>query len=164
MKKINREAIKSLLNNPDYMIDAEQGIIFDPITKKRKGEAVVPPGLHVLSYKFKGNYMTVYVHQVIWISVHGFFREKREGKYMAVRHKDGNYQNNRIENLYIGEHGMHDTKLQGEEVPGARLTNAQAEEIRNLYKSGMAKSVIGRRYGVHYNLIWKIVNNKTYKN
>ena len=45
----------------------------------------------------------------------------------------------------------------------AKLKDADISEIKRLYKNGMLQKDIAPRFGVHFNAISRIVNNKTYR-
>ena len=52
----------------------------------------------------------------------------------------------------------------GENNPKAQLTLEQVQEIRILYNNGDKQSDLGRKYNVHRNVIYKVINNITWKN
>ena len=51
----------------------------------------------------------------------------------------------------------------GENSPGSKLTNSQAEEIRLMVKNGIKQIDLAKKFEVCNATISKIVNNKTYK-
>lgn len=55
-----------------------------------------------------------------------------------------------------------DRYLRGERSPRARLTNAQAEEIRSLYTDGARQVDIAAQFGVHQTVISRIVRGIGY--
>lgn len=96
-----------------------------------------------------------------------------------VNHKDGNKQNNKLDNLewcsksYNSTHAYElglkksnfkPTKL-GKENPNSKLTDKIVKEIRDKYKSG---SYSQRQLAILFNVkqvtIWQVVNYKTWKN
>lgn len=90
---------------------------------------------------------------------------------LEVNHKDGNRFNNAAENLEMCTHqyNMQHAILEGlkndcgEKSSCAKLTNAQAEEIRNRYgQGGISQTVLGRAYGVSRQTVSMIVRYKKY--
>lgn len=55
----------------------------------------------------------------------------------------------------------HGTMLAGESAPNAKLTNAQAQEIRREYKHGNG-CALARQFGVSQTTVWHIVQGKIY--
>ena len=56
-----------------------------------------------------------------------------ENYKLLVQHKDNDYTNNAIDNLYVTNAKKH---LRGKNHPRAKLTDEQIEEIKMLYKKG----------------------------
>jgi hypothetical protein len=75
---------------------------------------------------------------------------------MQCRHLDGDRANNRASNLAWGTpranyedavlHGTATIGFAGETHPGAKLTDAQAAELRRRYLAGESASALGREY------------------
>jgi DNA-binding transcriptional regulator YiaG len=82
-------------------------------------------------------------------------------------HNDGNPVNNRLDNLRWGTHQenqrdalRHGTRKTGELSPNAKLSNQQVDEIRQLRESGVAPSVIARRFGINDSYVSQIVKGR----
>jgi hypothetical protein len=90
-----------------------------------------------------------------------------------INHKDGNKQNNLVDNLeWVTpvENQNHSVatglKQHGELAANSKLTAKDVEEIRLLYtpnKRGFGCRSLGKRFGVNPGTIWNIVNNKYWK-
>lgn len=98
-----------------------------------------------------------------------------ENNLPCVNHKDGNKQNNNVDNLewcsysenmkHASESGLLKTK--GENNPASKLSAEDVQYIREVYKKGDANyglSALGRKYGVDHKTIWAVVNDKTWRN
>jgi len=92
---------------------------------------------------------------------------------MEGRHLDGNKQNNGLENLRWGTHyenvldsivhGTFVKPLCGEKNGQSKLSNAQAEEIRQLLTSGVAQKELAEQFGISQVTVSNIKLQKTYK-
>lgn len=90
---------------------------------------------------------------------------------LEVNHKDGNRFNNAVGNLemcthwYNMQHAIQEGLKNdcGEKSTRAKLTNAQAEEIRKSYgQGGVSQAVLGRLYGVSRQTVSMIIRYKKY--
>jgi hypothetical protein len=91
-------------------------------------------------------------------------------------HLDGNKYNNSVKNLVwatpkenYAHRYIHGTDVCGERSPRAKLTNAQAKEIRRRFIKG-ANGIkrgncldLAREYKVSGGTIWRIATNRSYK-
>jgi len=92
----------------------------------------------------------------------------------AIHHRDGEITNNLRENLVIltnQEHGRI-TRAESADVArvrtgrvgaGRKLTMDVAREIRAAYAAGRSTTSLAAEYEVTWNIVWNIVQHKTYK-
>lgn len=89
---------------------------------------------------------------------------------MEACHNNGDRSDNRIDNLrwdtrkanHQDKH-RHGTAQVGERGPSAKLTNADAEEIRRLRRRGTLQRVLAKRFGVAQATISDVVRCRTFK-
>ena len=90
---------------------------------------------------------------------------------LEVNHKDGNRDNNDVRNLEMCtrqqnmEHAIaHDLKRDyGEKSANAKLSNAQAEQIRQRYRPGvLSQQALADEYGVSRQTVSAIIRHKKY--
>jgi hypothetical protein len=81
---------------------------------------------------------TISLHRAVWEEAHGPIPDGYH-----IHHKDGDRDNNTLENLemlpctkHLSDHFMGKVMPKGEASPLANLTDAQALEIRALYSAG----------------------------
>jgi len=107
------------------------------------------------------------VHRLVYEAFNGVTE-------LLVLHKDGNPQNNNIDNLYAGtqkqniadsiKHGTHSSlSYKGENHPRATITWEQVNEIRRQSRSGRSISSIAKMLGIKHNTVWRVVNNRNWK-
>jgi hypothetical protein len=90
---------------------------------------------------------------------------------LTVNHKDGNKQNNTLENIElvsIQENIAHAFKTglrdqQGEKNKRSKLSEAQVLGIRQRYLGGESLSKLSNEFSVGGPCIWKIVSRRTWK-
>jgi len=117
-----------------------------------------------------GKQKQAYVHQLV---AEAFIGPRPDG--LEINHIDGRKQNNSSGNLeYVtrSENGKHSLRiglramiepLRGEQHPRAKLTQLQADEIRQIYvaeKIGMAR--LAARYGVTKVVVSNILKGRSY--
>lgn len=152
-----------------------------PRIKELKNDPRVPwmkkPGGEVKRHLGKDGYWRInlkneggqngsyHIHRLLMMS----FRPTRV-PHMQVNHKDGRKDNNALDNL---EWVTQQENLRHAWVNKLRaqprhviLTAAQVKEIRATYVKGQFPSLreLGEKYGVTGHAIWRIVNNKNWKN
>lgn len=144
-------------------------------TAKRKGcirsTSLTKDGYVKVRLLHKGKDVTARMHRLVAEA----FIPNPEAKD-TVNHKDGNKQNNAVENLeWIdrAEQMQHAYKLGlknsrvGSENINAKLTNEQVEEIRNSYirySKTNGTVALAEKYGVTNRVIGLIVRGLSYKN
>lgn len=95
-------------------------------------------------------------------------------KGMLVRHKCDNPPCVNPAHLELGTHAdnTHDMVVRGrtnnqrgEKAHGAKLTNAQAQEMRARYRtqSGPSQATLAAEYGVSSHCVFRVLHNRTYK-
>lgn len=100
------------------------------------------------------------VHSIVAMA---FFGDRPEAN--TVNHKDGNKQNNRLNNLEYVPHkeniahairtGLTDNN--GENNGCSKMSEAQVVEAHGLYASGMSMKAVAEQFGVRKQAIGKIV-------
>lgn len=89
---------------------------------------------------------------------------------LEVNHKDGNRHNNSVDNLEIVTHQQNiDHSIRtglkndyGENHKNAKITNADAEEMRQMWRRGVLQKDIAECFGVSKQLVNCVINYKTY--
>lgn len=94
-----------------------------------------------------------YEHHIIWRCA----GNKHPKKGQIIHHKNGNKQDNRIENLELLSQKEHAAKH------GAKVfTDQQIMDIRNRFAKGEKMKTIGSDFGVSFQRISKIVKGEVY--
>lgn len=106
------------------------------------------------------------LHQLVCEEFHG----PRPSPRHQVAHLNGDSHDNRAGNLawvtqaeneaHKADHG---TRPIGASVHGAKLSEGSILEIRRLHSEGLCFTEIGRRFGVYYTTIRRIVQRETWK-
>lgn len=110
-----------------------------------------------------------FVHALVALAFHG---AKPKGAQI-VRHLNGNNKDNRAENLAWGTYKEnsqdakdHGSMLVGQKHAWAKLTRAQVEHIKEVYKdkeNAPTYAEMGAKYGVCYKTISAIINGRSWK-
>lgn len=118
--------------------------------------------LRVKLYK-NGKGTKFLVHRIIALC----YLPKQDISKKIINHKDGNKQNNNLNNLEwcdYSENLIHAYDVLKRSLPNAKLTDTQILEIRELNKQGELQKNIKKIYNVSHSTISEIINNKRYKN
>lgn len=117
---------------------------------------------------------------------HRYIMEQHLGRQLSrnevVHHKDGNKENNDIENLelmglsehsrqhQLGHELSEETKqklseaLTGHRSTCRKLNDEQVEQIRELHNNGISNREIAKMFDVNHQTINDLINGKYYKN
>ncbi len=144
------------------------GTILKPKTSKKSGKEY-----HYLNLSVGGKVKTTKIHRMVY---EAFMGKIPEG--LVINHKNGVKTDNRLENLEVmttGENVLHGYRvlgrkgkaphhMRGEETGRAKLTNAEAEEIRYICKHRlMTHKRIAELYGISPSTVGGIAYNLTYQ-
>ncbi|MBU3205161.1 NUMOD4 motif-containing HNH endonuclease [Clostridium algidicarnis] len=142
-------------------------------TRKIKGKVLIlindKDGYKEINMSKNGKVRHGKVHRLVAEA----FLEKIEGKN-EVNHKDGNKANNEVGNLEwcnASENTAHAVKngllkVIGSDNPGAKLTEKEVREIRNLYNDDKKNNSIlklAKKYGICFQQVYDIVTRKKWK-
>ncbi len=102
-----------------------------------------------------------------WIVADAFIGPRPFG--MVVRHLDDNKENNHPSNIAYGTYkdNSADKKRNGKDLMGekgraAKLTNQQAQQVRQMRKEGVPFKVICEKYNIGLWVVERVVYNKSY--
>lgn len=161
------EEWKKVEENSDYEVSNRGQVRSLKFGKIRplKG-SVLPTGYVNVTLCSNGKETGAYVHRLV---AKAFL--PNPSKYLTVNHKDGNKQNNLVDNLEwctIRDNVQHalDTGLNrvvGEDNGNATLTEEEVRAIRILYEIGIPNSVLARVFKVRDAAISKICLNQLWK-
>lgn len=101
------------------------------------------------------------IHRLMHIT---FFPDK----IGVINHKDGNKQNNNIDNLEVvssSENNKHayrmglkvPARMNGEDNPNSKISNCQKQEIVNKFYLGVNAVALSNEYGIHRCTVYKII-------
>ena len=146
----------------------------------RRGKKILAKSLNHCGYvvvplHLNGKLKTKTIHRLEMQSFTGM-----KGEELVINHKDGNKENNNIENLEWctqSENMLHAYRTglkypkKGVEGSKSKLTEDQVREIRKLYSPGRSGTVpknsitqveIAKKYGVTQMVISRALNNQSY--
>lgn len=120
-----------------------------------------------VAFSKRGITRCFYVHRVIWNTFRGPIPKKKE-----INHKDGDKENNRIENLEVGTHkenikhaianGLSGIHFKGSKNPRSVLTEEKVRKIKELLKNGENQTWIAKKFQVCKQTITFIKQGKTW--
>ena len=124
-----------------------------------------PKGYAQVSVSCNGKIRPIGIHVMV---ADAFIGPRPPGA--EVRHLDGDNSNNRPSNLAYGtskdnaaDRLRHGRYFSGGTHRNAKLTDAQAEEIRQLRSAGAKVKLLARRFGVSIATIEAIIYGRSYK-
>ena len=140
--------------------------------KKFRTPRIVKPGLSrpggyyaVQLYETGGSVRQQLIHRLV---LYAFVGPPPDGYQGA--HLNGNTTDNRVENLIwaspkenCSHRVIHGTALKGETAVSAKLTTEQVKQIRQLYVEGLSSMELGKRFGVTFSSICRIIRRETWK-
>lgn len=154
------DAIKQCIAEGKWLIDTENGTVIG----KRGSTGNITKGGYILFHvRLNGKRYHPTAHEIIAIAGGLDIVDK------DVDHIDNNKLNNRLDNLQAIPHKENFDKAckdklmiahYGESNGSAKLTWKLVEQIRKEYREGCSQMFLSRKYNVHKNTIWNIVNNK----
>ena len=146
-----------------YRVKAGMGATAGKILKSHPDK----DGYLIIQTHYHGRYRNHKIHQLVAAA---FIGPCPEG--MEVHHKDEVKTNCRWDNLEYktkGSHRLHHTRkgmYKGENNGGAKLTQEDVDEIRQLYATGKYhkySKTLAVKFSVSQMTIWKIVSNRMWK-
>lgn len=154
--------MKNIQGYENYFATKE-GKIFSSKTKTLKELLYENVGgyLRVKLYK-NGKGTKVLVHRIIALC----YLPKQNISKKIINHKDGNKQNNNVNNLEwcdYSENLIHAYDILKRSLPNAKLTNTEIIQIRQLNKNGISQKELKKIYNVSHSTISEIINQKRYK-
>lgn len=162
----NRQTITELKRFPGYGISTS-GNVFSKKNKDswEKMSQRLIQGYYCVSFWMNGRRLTKGVHRLMAETFLG-----NHPKTMHVCHNNGISTDNRIENLRwdtpkgnAADRLKHGTSFKWGRSPTAKLSQADAQEIRRVYlDGGNSYRALAKSYGVSRTVIWRVVSMKGY--
>jgi hypothetical protein len=179
--KINNENEFFFLSlvDQELLIVEEDGRCFNSSTGNEIGKTITNSGYKSIGWKVNGKVKHQLVHRLVHILYNDGFTEEQP----LCNHKDGNKQNNHFSNLEkmsssenqlhafatglktISEENkeLHRRLRKGEGGSKSKLTQEQAEVIREEYNSGnYTHRSLAHKYKMHHSSIGDIIRGKSY--
>lgn len=164
---IKLEIVKQIRGFPDYLVSSEGRLLSTKRDihelKLRKTQC----GYWGTTLKVDGKRVDVTIHRLVAESFIPNPFDKSQ-----VNHKDGNKNNNSVENLEWvtpSENQIHaflqglSNQANGEDHYNHKLSENQVLEIRSLFSKGWNKTALSIKYNVSRANIRKIIQRKTWK-
>ena len=165
---MSRPVFACHIHFPKYIV-SDRGVIISFAWKKprllKQATTKNTGRLRVNPTDANGVIRDIYVHKFVIETFHG----ARPIEGMVCRHLDGNYLNNRADNLQWGTHKEnsfdrweHGTMSTGTRHWRTRLTDDDVIKIRQLKKSGITNVLLGELFGIKRRQISSIVNRRAW--
>lgn len=158
--------------NGDWYAVPPLGAIFDRFGNEVTG--TVDDGYVRIKTSFRGREVSIMKHRAIWIAAN---KCVPDDPTLQIDHRDGDKQNNRIANLVLvtpkenSNNPNAPNVRPGENHPQAKITNAQAAEIRKRYadtrgcpkgRGRLTTRQLASEYGLTHQQISRIIRGKAY--
>lgn len=148
---------------PNYII-TDSGVIYSKKSNKIMKQHLDKDGYLVLNLSNNGIKKQCRVHRLVAIA----FIPNPEG-LATVNHINHNKLDNRVTNLeWLSNYDnakdgcKYAPKFFGEKATAAKLTQAQADQIRLDYANGISRKELAQQYKITTASIGNVINNKTY--
>lgn len=148
---------------PNYII-TDSGVIYRKKSNKIMKQHLDKDGYLVLNLSNNGIKKQCRVHRLVAIA----FIPNPEG-LATVNHINHNKLDNRVTNLeWLSNYDnakdgcKYAPKFFGEKATAAKLTQAQADQIRLDYANGISRKELAQQYKITTASIGNVINNKTY--
>lgn len=148
---------------PNYII-TDSGVIYSKKSNKIMKQHLDKDGYLVLNLSNNGIKKQCRVHRLVAIT----FIPNPEG-LATVNHINHNKLDNRVTNLeWLSNYDnakdgcKYAPKFFGEKATAAKLTQAQADQIRLDYANGISRKELAQQYKITTASIGNVINNKTY--
>ena len=148
---------------PNYTI-TDQGVIYSKKSNKIMKQHLDKDGYLVLNLSDNGIKKCCKVHRLVALA----FIPNPEG-LATVNHINHNKQDNSVTNLeWLSNYdnakdgSKYAPRYSGEKATAAKLTQAQADQIRLDYSNGISRKELAKQYNITTVSIGNIINNKTY--
>ena len=164
MVKLNLEGC-----NKEYLID-EDGNIFDTKENKYRKPSITKDGYLKVSFYINGKYKRKLVHRLVLMT----FNPADNMDNLQVNHKDGNKQNNNINNLewctqaenqrHAWINGLCDNSCPcGDNAHHKKLNRDTVNKILNDLENGLSYQKIANKYNISRSTVYQINNKITWK-
>ena len=124
-----------------------------------------PDGYCVVKLSREGRAKLCYVHRLVASAFHG----EPPSPSHAVAHNDGQRDNNSADNLRWATYAeneadkaLHGTRLNGEQIPNAKLTRDDTHKMRLRYSAGARQVDLAADFGISQAQVSRIVRNESW--
>lgn len=115
-------------------------------------------GYNRITMQQNGKSKALMVHRIVAITF-----IKNTENYSQINHKDGNKQNNHVDNLEWCTNTFNQRHAWNNDLKTVRLTTNQVSEIKRFIINGLTNKVLSERYQIDPSLISNIRHNKVWK-